>query len=196
MTELHTDAARQVLRRALMRMPRAVTTAHAKRAGVCLPLCLVNGVPSLLLEKRARDLRAHANEVCLPGGMVCDIRDQTIARTGIREMQEEVGGLEEHDIDVLGILRLNWGEVQHLTGIAVTPVVCYLGELPEHLRPNPSEVAEVFTVSLADLVDSKHWVHKEGLAPVFVGGPHVIWGLTGYILQRFRKDVLRPLQRD
>jgi len=67
---LDTDAARQVLRKALMRMPRVVTTAHSKRAAVCLALCTVCGVPSLLLEKRAAHLRAHPDEVCL----VCLLR--------------------------------------------------------------------------------------------------------------------------
>lgn len=33
-------------------------------------------------------------------------------------------------------------------------------------------------------------------APIFIGGPHEIWGLTGYILYRFVKHVLRPLDID
>lgn len=128
--------------------------------------------------------------------MVCDIQDKTIVSTSIREMREEIGGLDhENDvlIEVLGVLRLNWGEVQHLTGVAVTPVVCYLGELPDRLSPNQEEVSEVFTIPLEDLLDKSFWVYKDGLAPIFVGGPHVIWGLTGYILNRFGKHVLRPL---
>jgi nudix motif 8 len=192
-TSLGTAASREVLRRALMRMPRTVTTAHSKRAAVCLALCLADGVPSILLEKRAASLRAHPDEVGLPGGMVCDIQDRTIVSTSIREMKEEIGGLDETLIEVLGVLRLNWGEVQHLTGVAVTPVVCYLGELPDRLQPSPDEVSEVFTIPVSDLLDSQLWVHREGLAPIFVGGPHVIWGLTGYILERFGKDVLVPL---
>jgi len=195
LTDLHTDACRQLLRKALMRMPRTVTTAHSKRAGVCLALCLSGGVPSILLEKRSKHLRAHPDEVCLPGGMVCDIQDQTIVSTSIREMKEEIGGLDGL-IEVLGVLRLNWGEVQHLTGVAVTPVVCYLGELPDKLSPNPDEVSEVFTIPLSDLLDNSLWVHKDGLAPIFVGGPYMTWGLTGYILERFGLDILRPLARE
>jgi 8-oxo-dGTP pyrophosphatase MutT (NUDIX family) len=193
-TALHLDASRQILRKALMRMPRTITTAHSKRAGVCLALCLVNGVPSILLEKRARHLRNHPDEVCFPGGMVCDIQDQTIVSTSIREMKEEIGGLEDNEttapIEVIGILRLNWGEVHHLTGVAVTPVVCYLGELPD-LSPNPEEVSEVFTIPLVDLLNKSFWIHKDALAPIFVGGPYVIWGLTGYILERFAIELGR-----
>ncbi len=193
-TALHLDASRQLLRKALMRMPRTITTAHSKRAGVCLALCLVHGVPSILLEKRARHLRSHPDEVCFPGGMVCDIQDQTIVSTSIREMKEEIGGLADNEmttpIEVIGILRLNWGEVHHLTGVAVTPVVCYLGELPD-LSPNPEEVSEVFTIPLVDLLQKSFWIHKDALAPIFVGGPYVIWGLTGYILERFAIELGR-----
>lgn len=192
-TSLHLDASRQVLRKALMRMPRTITTAHTKRAAVCLALCLVDSVPCILMEKRAAHLRTHPDEVCLPGGMVCDIQDQTIVSTSIREMKEEIGGLDADGapIEVIGILRLNWGEVQHLTGIAVTPVVCYLGQLPDNLSPNPEEVSEIFTIPLRDLLDKSFWVHPDGLAPIFVGGPYLIWGLTGYILERLSVELGR-----
>lgn len=106
-------------------------------------------------------------------------------------MREEIDGLPRY-VNVLGVFRCNWGEVHHLVGMAVTPVVCFLGELPDMLDPNPDEVSEVFTVSLRSLAEPSYWSHKEGLAPMFLGGPHAIWGLTGYILERFRKDLLRP----
>lgn len=183
----------ELIRRALMRRPRTVTQAHSRRAAVVIPLCTVDGVPSILLEKRSHDIRAHPDEVCLPGGMVCDESDNTIVETSVREMREEIGGLP--DPVVLGILRCNWGEVHHLVGVAVTPVVCYLGELPDELSPNADEVAEIFTIPVASLLDKHLWVYKENLAPIFLGGPHVIWGLTGYILDRFYRDILLPYSR-
>ena len=98
------------LRKRLMRMPRAVVSAHTKRASVVLPLCTIQGVPCLLLEKRAQHLRAHPDEVCLPGGMYCEVSDQTIVETSLREMKEEIEGLPTHGIQVLGVFRCNWGE--------------------------------------------------------------------------------------
>lgn len=101
-----TTASLEIMRKALMRMPRRVVHAHQKRAGVVLALCNVNNVPSVLLEKRAANLRAHPDEVCLPGGMVSHAEDQTIVSTCLREMQEEIGGLGNRDeFTVLGILR-------------------------------------------------------------------------------------------
>ena len=192
MTEVLNGFALESIRKALMRRPRTVTQAHSKRAGVVIPLCTVDGVPSVLFEKRAKNIRAHPDEVCLPGGMVCQENDPTIVQTCLREMQEEIGGIDPSSITVLGVLRCNWGEVHHLVGVAVTPVVCFLGEMPDNLSPNPDEVAEVFTIPLSSFLKRHLWVHKEGMAPIFLGGPHVIWGLTGYILDRFHKDILLP----
>lgn len=180
----------EMLRKALMRMPRRVVHAHQRRAGVVLALCNVNDIPSLMLEKRSHKLRAHPDEVCLPGGMASSIEDTSIVATCLREMHEEIEGLTE-PTSVLGVLRCNWGEVHHLVGVAVTPVVCFVGEVADlNLKPNPDEVAEVFTIPLVALLRRSDWIHREGFAPIFVGGPHVIWGLTGYIIERFVKDIL------
>eukprot|EP00804_Cyclotella_cryptica_P031029 CCRYP_013593-RA/>CCRYP_013593-RA protein AED:0.02 eAED:0.02 QI:683/1/1/1/0.5/0.33/3/314/242 len=100
----------ELLRKGLNRMPRRVSTAHSKRAGVVLPLCNVEGVPCILFEKRSRHLRAHADEVCLPGGMVSEGGDKSIVQTCLREMEEEIG-IEPAAATVLGVLRCNWGEV-------------------------------------------------------------------------------------
>jgi hypothetical protein len=134
--------------------------------------------------------------------MVCSAADKTIVETCLREMKEEIGGLEfdhninqrGHGVNVLGVLRCNWGEVHHLVGVAVTPVVCVLGQdlAQVDLKPNPDEVAEVFTIPLSSLMDKSQWIYKDEHAPIFVGGPYIIWGLTGYILERFWKDILLP----
>lgn len=100
----------ELLRKGLNRMPRRVGTAHSKRAGVVLPLCNVDGKPCILFEKRSRNLRAHADEVCLPGGMVSDEVDKSIVQTCLREMEEEIG-IQPSAATVLGVLRCNWGEV-------------------------------------------------------------------------------------
>lgn len=183
------SAGLELLRKALMRMPRRVVQAHQRRAGVVLALCNVNGIPALLLEKRSPKMRAHPDEVCLPGGMASSIEDTSIVATCLREMHEEIDGLPR--ASVLGVLRCNWGEVHHLVGVAVTPVVCFVGEIADlNLKPNPDEVAEIFTIPLVSLLRRSDWIHREGFAPIFVGGPHVIWGLTGYIIERFVKDIL------
>jgi len=180
----------ELLRKGLNRMPRRVSQAHSRRASVVLPLCNVDGVPCILFEKRSSHLRAHPDEVCLPGGMVSDQTDSSIVQTCLREMEEEIG-IGSDDATVLGVLRCNWGEVHHLVGVAVTPVVCFIGEIGNtRLNPNPSEVAECFTVPLESFLDRDKWVHRKGYAPFFTGGPYIIWGLTGYIVNRFVMDII------
>ncbi len=184
-------SALEMLRKGLNRMPRRISQAHQHRAGVVLPLCNVDGIPCILFEKRSPHLRAHPDEVCLPGGMVSSANDRTIVATCLREMSEEIEGIEKRQISVLGVLRCNWGEVHHLVGVAVTPVVCFIGDITSaNLRPNPDEVAECFTVPLDLFLDNERWVHKQDFAPMFTGGPYPIWGLTGYIINRFVKDIL------
>ena len=49
-------------------------------------------------------------KVCLPGGMVSEDEDKSIAQTCLREMEEEIG-IGHNQASVLGVLRCNWGEV-------------------------------------------------------------------------------------
>lgn len=179
-----------ILQKYLHRMPRQVSASTRRRASVVVPLCNVNGVASVLFERRSSTVRAHKNQVCFPGGMVDEGIDQTVIETSLREMSEELG-IPQDRVDVLGILRCNWTEVASITGVAVTPVVGFIGELSNlQLKPNPDEVQEYFTVPLKDLLNRDLWVIRDFSAPVFTGGPYVIWGLTAYLLDRFLQDVL------
>jgi len=123
--------------------------------------------------------------VCLPGGMVSVGDDKSIIETSLREMAEEIGvggdnkiggegdvvgaevNADSNKVVVLGVLRCNWGEVAQITGIAVTPVVCYIGDIGDvgnhnvRLRLNPDEVAECFSVPLESFLDREQWIYKE-----------------------------------
>ena len=179
-----------VLQRYLHRMPRQVFHAAERRASVVIPLCNVNGVASILFNRRSTKVKTHKGQVCFPGGMVAEGVDATIIQTSLREMEEELG-IAVEKTEVLGILRCKWSEVAGMTGVAVTPVIGYVGELNElNLRPNPDEVEQLFSIPIVDLLDKSKWVHKEFSTPSYHGGPFVIWGLTGYLLHKFIEDVL------
>jgi nudix motif 8 len=179
-----------IIQRYLHRMPRQVFHAAERRASVVIPLCNVNGVASILFERRSSTVRTHKQQVCFPGGMLDEGVDSTIIQTSLREMEEELG-IAKEKIEVLGILRCNWNEVASMTGIDVTPVVGFIGELTElTLTPNSDEVEDFFTVPLETLLDEDKWLSRNFSTPVFTGGPHIIWGLTAYLLERFLKDVV------
>ncbi len=185
-----------LLQRYLHRMPREVFHSAEKRASVVIPLCNVNGVASVLFERRSRLVKTYKQQVCFPGGMVEEGVDASIIQTSLREMEEEIG-ITSEQTEVLGILRCKWSEVAGMTGVAVTPVIGYIGELADlPLQPNYDEVEQVFTIPMHDLLDSKNWTHKSFSAPAFHGGPYVIWGLTAYLLHRFLDDVVRKCGTD
>ncbi|KAJ0404341.1 hypothetical protein P43SY_001461 [Pythium insidiosum] len=166
-----------------------ITTAYTRRASVVIPLCMFDGVPSILFTVRSLSVGKHKGEVCFPGGMV-DADDSSIEATCLREMNEEVG-LSPDAVQVLGILRCDWASVTSITGIAVTPVVGYIGEMSDRsLIINEAEVDSLFTVSLKDLVEPRNWIRRPNATPVFTAGPHVIWGLTAYLLDICLSDVL------
>lgn len=179
-----------VIQRYLHKMPRHVYQAADSRASVIIPLCNVNGVASILFERRSAKVRTHKHQVCFPGGMLDEGVDATIVQTSLREMEEELG-IPKEKIEVLGILRCNWNEVANMTGVAVTPVVGFIGEINNlKLCPNSDEVEEYFTVAIEDLLDEQKWMNRNFSTPMFTGGPHNIWGLTGYLLERFVRDVM------
>nr|CCA17239.1 conserved hypothetical protein [Albugo laibachii Nc14] len=184
-SEQHLDR----IRKRLTRLPRQVTKACSRRAAVVIPLCMYENKPSILLTVRSQSVGKHKGEVCFPGGMV-DASDRSIQETCLREMEEEVG-LKPDRIHVLGILRCDWSNVASITGVAVTPVVGYAGDIDKHsLRINQAEVDSLFVIPIRDLVDGKNWSRTKNATPVFHGGPHVIWGLTAYLLDYCLREVL------
>eukprot|EP00039_Didymoeca_costata_P015493 m.264840 g.264840 ORF g.264840 m.264840 type:complete len:345 (-) comp16233_c0_seq28:3989-5023(-) len=192
-SELTSDI-RKRLAKLLTRLPReykGLEQIKERRASVLLTLCHFYGEPSVLFTRRSEELGRHAGEICFPGGMVDD-NDQHITDTAAREMEEEVG-IDSSTIEMLGVLRCDWAELTAITGVAVTPVVGYLPTDVQELdfSINKSEVDHWFTVSLTDLANDKNWVRKKYVTPVFHGGPHIIWGLTAYILDRFVRKAMR-----
>jgi nudix motif 8 len=178
-----------VIQRYMHRLPRQLYQPAASRASVLIPLCNHGGVPSILFERRSEKVK-FKHQVCFPGGMLDETSDSTITQTSLRETEEELG-LPVDRVEVLGVLRCHWNEVAHVTGIAVTPVVGFIGEMQElKLVPNSDEVEEYFTIPIETILDDKKWVHKKNATPIFSDGGHTIWGLTAYLLEHFVQDVL------
>lgn len=179
----------------LGRIPREITSRAHKRACVVLPLCSVNNEAHLVLTERSSGLRRHSGELCFPGGMVDVNSDKSIVQAGLREMEEEIG-VQSRETEVLGILRLDWVEVKALTGVAVTPVVGFIGDVTDvekTIAMNEDEVSKVHLVSMKCLLNEANWSFNEHnfensitfTSDNFDGKK--VWGLTGYILYKFIK---------
>ena len=57
------------------------------------------------------------------------------------------------------------------SGIAVTPVVGFIGEISRlSFKANKDEVEDLFSISLSDLLNSNKWIEKDRSAPIYIGG--------------------------
>lgn len=163
----------------------------AVACAVLVPLVALDGDYAVVYTLRSEHLPNHKGQVAFPGGKHSSGRDRDLLGTALREAHEEVGILPEH-VEVLG--RLD--DVHTLAGdFIITP---YVGLLPcdYSYRPNPSEVADVFTVRATELADTGHhatemreWQGAHYPIAVITAGPHKIWGAT----HRITMDLLARL---
>ena len=175
--------------------PRGVPAlAQARdRAAVLVPLCTVEGEASVLFTVRAGHLRKHRGEVSFPGGGWESI-DASLEATALRETREEIGvdTTQEAVIGALPKVRDKSGHVE------VSPFVAHIGEVVlGDLSINPEEVAETFAVSFRHLLDEKlrtwhRFPVSQILVPAWRCGPHVVWGMTAYILHDFLRCIVVP----
>ena len=151
-------------------------------ASVLFPIVLRESGPSVLLTQRTAHLKDHPGQISFPGGRV-EPEDASSAHTALREAEEEIGLSSEH-VEIVGYLP----EYRTGTGYCVTPVVAIVTP-PFELRPDPFEVAEIFEVPFAFLMDSanhqRHSMHHRGKLRHYFAmpyGEYFIWGATAGII--------------
>lgn len=165
--------------------PRAVPEYRLRRAAVLVPLVMRPGGVTVLLTRRTEHLSSHAGQISFPGGRA-EEGDSSPIETALRETEEEVG-LHRRHIEIIGVLP------DHATVSAyrITPVVA-LVEPPFALLPDPNEVAEIFEVPLAFLMDGLNHQRREIELPDAAGRrsfyampyeQYFIWGATAAILR-------------
>jgi 8-oxo-dGTP pyrophosphatase MutT (NUDIX family) len=152
-------------------------------AAVLVPFVL-GAAPFILLTKRNANLSKHAGQVSFPGGRI-DADDASPEAAALREAGEEIG-LDPGQVEVLGRLP----DYVTGTGYRITPVLGLLrAAATDGLRPSASEVAAVFGLPLAVLLDpaapQRRRAEMRGRAREFWVWPHpehYIWGATAGIL--------------
>jgi 8-oxo-dGTP pyrophosphatase MutT (NUDIX family) len=152
-----------------------------REAAVLVPIVWHHATPSILLTLRSERLTAHAGQVAFPGGRL--EKGETAEAAALREAAEEVG-LDPRLPVIAGHLP------EHLTGTGfrVTPVVAFL-DPPLTLTPDPGEVAAIFELPLATVLDpaapERRKADFRGRLREFWVWPHpehLIWGATATML--------------
>ena len=145
--------------------------------------------PGVILTVRQASLRRHAGQIAFPGGRI-DPEDQGAIAAALREAQEEIG-LDPAQVEVAGTI----GGYRAGSSYAITPVV---GVVPPDLPlvPHEAEVAAVFEVPLAFLLDPANHVERtaefDGRLRRFheiVWGDRRIWGITAALIVNFATRV-------
>jgi peroxisomal coenzyme A diphosphatase NUDT7 len=187
------------------RSPSILGSESLSKYSILLPLIQKADGIHVLFEVRSLELRRQPGEVCFPGGRI-DLKDSTAENAAIRETVEELG-LEADDISSVFPL-------DHLVspfGMIIFPFVGFIHN-PEQIKPNPSEVGEIFTVPLSFFCRNKpeifrvnfkaepeedfpyhlvlgganyKWQTRQMEEYFFTYEKRVIWGLTARILAHF-----------
>jgi 8-oxo-dGTP pyrophosphatase MutT (NUDIX family) len=152
------------------------------QAAVLVPLIHRPDGLQVMLTQRTAHLTDHAGQISFPGGRA-EPEDRDVIATALREAEEEVG-LPPDRVQVLG--RLD--NYVTSTGYEVAPVVGLI-QPPFPVTPDPHEVAEVFEVPLAFLVDprnherhSREWQGRTRFFYVLPYQDRYIWGATAGML--------------
>lgn len=153
-----------------------------RRAAVIVPIIL-RDEPVLLFTRRTEHLPSHAGQICFPGGSYHAL-DETLIRTALRELQEEIG-VPAGGVTIAGFLDLY--ETLN-SGFRILPVVGFL-DATHPLAINQDEVAEVFEAPLSFLIDPRHhalkYALRGGVMREFYSiqfGHHDIWGATAAMI--------------
>lgn len=146
-----------------------------REAAILLPLCTVQGVPSILFTRRSATLSTHASQISFPGGYYDEELDgavdnnseqqQRLINTALRETQEELC-YNIHQLPTSSLITI-LGQTQpvpSMTGSKVTPIIASLNyDLPHHTTiefntifpDNSDEVDWIFTVSIEELLQGE-----------------------------------------
>jgi 8-oxo-dGTP pyrophosphatase MutT (NUDIX family) len=162
-----------------------------RSAAVLVPVVDRDDELTVLFTRRTAHLHDHAGQISFPGGRTEE--GENAVQTALRETEEEIGLARAH-VQILGELN----QYTTVTGYHVTPVVGVV-QPPFDLAPDDFEVAEVFEVPLAFLLDpvnhQRNLLVHDGVRRHYYAmpyGQYYIWGATAGMLMNLYRFLSSP----
>ncbi|EUB17721.1 NUDIX domain protein [Shuttleworthella sp. MSX8B] len=180
--------------------PKLLGFEQEREASVAVPLLVTEEGPGILFEVRSSDLQTQPGEICFPGGGIEG--KESPAEAALRETKEEllISG------DKIHLLT----QIDGTLGPSGAPMWAFLVQLEDYQGTySKDEVAEVFVLSLKELLAAEpvmhsitmkpipdegftdmigqeyHWQGRRQSMPFYLFDRHLIWGATGRILKNF-----------
>jgi 8-oxo-dGTP pyrophosphatase MutT (NUDIX family) len=151
---------------------------------------------NVVLTLRNAGLRGHSGQVSFPGGRE-DPLDENLTQTALRETCEEIGICGEQ-LSILGQLPRFYIPASHYD---VSPIIARCRCIPV-FKPNPEEVAEVFSFALEDMMQPRFKSVEQRLirgvkvrVPYYDVGDHKVWGATAMLLSELEGRLRSVLPR-
>jgi 8-oxo-dGTP pyrophosphatase MutT (NUDIX family) len=167
------------------KLAHQVTGRTVRPAAVLILLVEQENDWHIALTQRTAHLHDHAGQISFPGGRKDD-EDIDLVATALREANEEIG-VDASKIEVLGALP----SYVTVTAYEVTPIVAV--SAPQTFACDPFEVADVFHVPLAHVLDDANWRRdsflRAGLRREYWAVPYkerYVWGATAGMLRTFK----------
>ncbi|AZO69510.1 MAG: CoA pyrophosphatase [Mesorhizobium sp.] len=163
--------------------PRLKLAKALRDAAVLIPVVDHGRDATVLLTKRAENLRNHSGQVAFPGGTI-DPTDASPETAALRETFEEIG-LGQDRIEIIGRMP----DYVSGSGYRIAPVLGIV-QPGFSLTLNSEEVDAVFEVPLRFLMDpanhgrdSRMWNDLEWVFYEMPYGGQRIWGVTAGIIR-------------
>ncbi|MEJ0013586.1 MAG: CoA pyrophosphatase [Bauldia sp.] len=158
-------------------------------AAVLIPVVAREPEATVIMTLRTEHLPNHAGQIAFPGGKI-DAEDASPVAAALRETEEEIG-LGRDLISVVGTLPPYLSR----TGFRIVPVLARV-EVGYVLAPNPDEVADVFEVPLAFLMNpanhrraSRSFYGRERWFYEIPFAERYIWGVSAGIIRGLYEQV-------
>ena len=177
------------------------STTRSPEAAVLVPVCAVQGNPSLLFTRRSARLSSHASQISFPGGFYDETLDppkgsdeckSRLVNTAVREMQEEL----RYDVHQMGVNGhfCYYCESDDAIPHSQTdpPFLTVLGQTRPVPSMNGAKVTPVIGTINFDLPKST----SKQFTSLFPGNPdEVDWIFTVPISDLIAGETSEPLQR-